>query len=106
MVSVGPLHTALSGLQANRKALAATANNVANVNTEDYAPIETEFRAEPGGGVTAHYERGETPPPGQSGVDLNQEAVNALIYRAGFNSNVKLLQRYDEMVGTLLDTVG
>ena len=61
--------------------LTATADNVANLNTEDRAPWETSFTEQPGGGVSASVSRAPT-----TGVDLVDEmvalSVSGVIYAA------------------------
>ena len=107
MNSIGSLNTALSGVQANSKAFAATAQNVANVNTDGYRPVEAVFQSQPEGGVDVRlHESQQQPPEAQSGVDLVEEATNAIAYKLGYKANLISLYQSNKMSGALLDIIG
>ena len=57
MISINPINTALSGIRAHSKALNAQAENIANVNTEDFRAIEAIFEEEPAQGVNVRLQR-------------------------------------------------
>ncbi len=111
---VGP---ALTALQAFGKKLEVTANNVANVNTEDFKKSRVLLQEVSPSGVTASVSRVDAPgaplpfEEGNSGaletsnVDLGEEMVNLLTTRRAFEVNLKTVQTGDELLGSLLDIV-
>lgn len=107
---------ALSGLLVQERRLAASANNVANVNTDEYEAQRVETETARGGGVTSRLaptgdpapiivdETGE--PRTMSNTNLIQEQVNQMQARTAFSANLAVLRTADEMEESLLDVKG
>jgi|GEM_PF-5858502 len=77
----------LSGLRAGTTQLTAAASNVANVASEDYAPVRAVQSETAGGGVAVRIEAS-----GASEVDLTDEMVGMLVARLAFQANAKMLE--------------
>lgn len=114
-MAVGALGIGLSALQSYQVALNVTANNIANGNTNGYVPMRADFHATSPGGVYATISTdasaasaasngsgNESP----SGTDLTSEAVNLLDYKNGYLANAKVIKTQDDLIGTLLNTMG
>lgn len=93
------MSTGLSGLKASSLSLAATANNVANLNTTDYKAKRVDFEEIAQGGVRAAVVR-ENP---ESGVDLASEIVNLQVQSGSYKANLKVIQTADEILGATLN---
>ncbi|KPF69944.1 hypothetical protein IP84_03440 [beta proteobacterium AAP99] len=94
--------TALSGLNAASLRMAASANNVANMNTPGYRRLGVEQAALPSsstqpGGVAASVTQASEP-----GVELTEEVVEQKMALYSFKANVLVLQTQDEMQRALL----
>ena len=114
---VSGIQAALSGLMALQKKTAATAHNIANVNTEGYKKVRvTMAETTPPGGVEAKAEVVTTPGPlvqkqtasgqelvEQSNVELTEELPNLMLSRRYFQANLKVVQTEDERLGYLLN---
>lgn len=92
--------TALSGLQAAQTQLQASANNVANAQTEGYRRDAVRQQAEPDGGVSARVEK--LPEPG---ADLAADLVEQKMASYTFQANLKVLKTADTLAGSVLDTL-
>ena len=116
---ISPLHSGISAVSAFSVKMNVTANNVANVNSDGFKKSRTTFQEGPFGGVepvvdqvdTPGYtkqivENGETREIEASNVDLVEAIVDSISSQSGFEANLKTIQTDDEMVGTLLDTIG
>jgi flagellar basal-body rod protein FlgC len=89
---------ATSALAAYGVRQAVTANNIANLNTENFKASDTVFEERRGGGVTASVRQGE------DRVDISREAVDMLETKNGYEANLKTLKVNDEMEKELLET--
>ncbi|MFC3148612.1 flagellar basal body protein [Piscinibacterium candidicorallinum] len=89
--------TALSGLNAANLRMAASANNVANMNTPGYRRQGVEQAALPSGGVAATVTQASEP-----GVELTGEVVEQKMALYSFKANVLVLQTQDQMQRALL----
>jgi flagellar hook protein FlgE len=79
---------ALSGMQAQQKRVAATANNIANAMTPGYDRKETAFSSAASGGVSATVSpSGDPVPDGGSNVDLASEMLSLIQGEIGFQAN-------------------
>jgi flagellar basal-body rod protein FlgC len=111
------MNTALSALGAYLRKQDVTANNIANINTQDFKKSRAVFQEASPGGVTVTISRSEEPgallPPDErtgeshqmSNVDLEEEFVDLITTQHAFSANVKTIQAEDEMQGTLLDII-
>ena len=109
---------ALSALGAFGKKLDVTAHNLANVNTNGFKKSRVSLQeANPSGvlvSITKDYTPG-SPIPAENGsgemaessnVALDEEIINLKLTKHAYNANLKSIEAEDEMVGTLLDSIG
>ncbi len=89
---------ALSGLQAARTQLDASANNIANLNTEGYHREQVVQTEQPQGGVAAQVKRAP-----QAGADLEADVVAQLQAKNAFLANIAVFKADSKMKGQLLD---
>jgi flagellar hook protein FlgE len=90
---------AQSGLQAAQTRLGASANNVANGQTEGFKRQTVQATAQSQGGVVVTLSRAAT-----EGGDLTQDVVDQLSAKQSFAANLAVLKTADQMIGSLLDT--
>ncbi len=108
----------LSALNAFGTRLDVTANNIANINSENFKKsqtvniegeiggVKTEIRKVDTGSVKpspASTEKTAGPQP--SNVDLTEEIPGAMIDEKGFQANLKFIQTREEMLGSVLDII-
>lgn len=89
---------AVSGMNAAKTRLAASADNVANANTPDFRAKQVNQASQAGGGVRVQVSQAPS-----EGVSLEQEAVNQQIASYDFKANAKLLRVQQELDKSLLD---
>lgn len=108
---------ALSGLQAYTLKTQATANNVANLDTNGFKRDVVTLSSQIPQGVTTTVSKdtsagallpemnsaGEEEMVEQSNVDLAQEMVDLMTEKHGYSANIKTLQTADEMARTVID---
>jgi len=110
------INAAVSGLQAYSQKTQATANNVANMNTDGFKRDVVTFSSEVPQGVSTNTSKDlspgavveETTSNGtemveQSNTDLATEMTDQVTETNGFSANIKTLQAADEMMGSLID---
>ena len=85
-----------TSMMAHTDWLATNANNIANVNTQDYNSIETTLQSE-NNSVSAVSSLSE------SGTDLASDLTEQIPIEGGFNAQVKAIKTQEEMIGSLLD---
>jgi flagellar hook protein FlgE len=98
-MSIGVMSSAQSAIAAYSAMLDNTANNVANVNTENYKPLETSMHESSNGAVTAYTKRSEE----ADQVDLSKEAVDLIIAEAGVKANMNVLKTAQETEKSVID---
>ena len=99
--------------------LGVTADNIANVSTDGFKKNRAAFHADENGGVRveirkddspgfryAAVENGQTVEKEASNVDLTEEIPNLMVTKRAYQANLKTLETQDEMLGSLLDTIG
>jgi len=91
---------ALSGLNAYESKLNVTANNVANLNTENFKPSEATANDNAGQGVYVTISKSAT-----QEVDLSKEMVDLTTSKNGFEANLKTIKAADEMTKSIIDIV-
>jgi flagellar hook protein FlgE len=103
-MGLSALGAGLSGLNANQQALAVEAHNVANLSTENFQPQEASFQetSPAGSGVTLSAE-GLNRSRAEAGTDFATSMTNSLMYKAGFEMSLKVIQAADERMGMLID---
>ncbi len=106
---------ALTALTAFDRKLDVNANNIANVNTDNFKKSRVHMQEAPQGGVQVTIEQIKTPgitlgtneKTGEelqsSNVNLAEEFVDQIITRYAFESNVITVKTADKMQQTLLD---
>jgi flagellar hook protein FlgE len=112
-------NSTVSALRAFVKKLGVTADNIANVNTDGFKKNRATIQADQNGGVRVEIRRDDSPGFGYdvtengktvekeaSNVDLTEEIPNLMVTKRAYQANLKTLEAQDEMMGSLLDTIG
>ena len=90
---------AQSGFEAYTTRLDVSANNVANVNTENFQPSKITMSSRQNGGVdTTVAKAGDQ-------VDISREAVEMLSTINGFKANLQVAKADREMTKSMLDII-
>lgn len=108
-----------SALQAFSKQISVSANNVANSLTDEFKSSKAYNLEGENGGVTTHITKSEASGPlvedplktdgslkELSNTDIAEELVTQISAQNGFDANAKVIQNYDETLGSLLDIIG
>ena len=116
---IGPIQSNVSALQAFSKQMSVSANNVASALSDDFKKSRAINVEGQNGGVETTITRIDTPGPlvddpasstgGQkelSNTDIAEELTSQIIAQQGFDANAKVIQSYEETVGSLLDIIG
>ncbi len=105
------LATSIQGLKAMETRMAASANNLANVNTDGFKKDRVTLSETVHGGIRAEVAKVETPGAmvedldttrELSNVDLAEEIAGTIPTKAAYSANLKMIQTQDELTGTLL----
>jgi flagellar basal-body rod protein FlgC len=109
----------ISALFAFGKKMGVTANNIANVQSDEFKKSRTVLKEGLHGDVQVDIDRIETEGPlipesidGEttykegSNVDLAEEIPQTIPTQRGYEANLKVIQTKDEMLGSLLDIIG
>jgi flagellar basal-body rod protein FlgC len=109
----------LSALQAYKKSMGVTANNIANVNTEGFKKSKATMTEGVNGGVEVAVNKVNTPghryqeldgdqmvDKETSNVNLEEEIPDLMVTQRTYEANLKALQTRDKMLGTTLDIMG
>lgn len=103
-MSISALGAGLSGLNANQQALAVEAHNVANLSTENYEARAARFEeSAPSGSGVSLSAKGLAMSAAEGGTDLAKSLTNSMMYKAGFELSLKVIQAADERMGMLID---
>ena len=113
---INGLSASLTGLMSLQKKNESIANNTANINTDGFKKTRVTLQEELPQGVSTNVSRIDTPGPmvheqtpagemlvEKSNVELTEEIPQQLLTRRYFQANIKTIQVYDEMLGSLLD---
>ena len=92
------LSIAQSGLQAAQVRLNASANNVANAQTEGFRRDQVQATAQADGGVRTQVNKMPA-----SGADLMQDLLDQKSATYAFQANLQTVKAADETLGRLLD---
>ncbi len=116
---ISPFDSGSSAISAFSVKMNVTANNLANVNSDGFKKNRTTFKEGFFGGVEPNVDQVNTPgftkPIADNGelqtieasnVDIAEEISESISTLSGYKANLKSIQVYDEMLGTLLDTLG
>jgi len=90
---------AASALRAFGRKLESTAHNVANMNTEDYRPVEVRMEEGRNGGVSASVSR----PEEAYSVDLSKEITDMMVTEHAIKANLRVIRTEDGIVRNTLD---
>ena len=116
---VAPISSNVSALQAFSKQIAVSANNVANVYSDDFKKSRAVNTEGENGQGESTITKIDTPGPlvedplsttGElkelSNVDIAEELVNQIAAEQGFAANAKVIKTYEETIGSLIDMIG
>lgn len=114
-----PVSNALSALNAFRKKMDVTANNIANVNTDNFKKNRVNIQEGSSGGAQTNIQQINTPGyPKQvyqddalvevesPNVDLAEELPELVVTKAGFSANLETVSTQNQVLGSLLDILG
>lgn len=116
MALINALSAATSGLAVNASKVAATADNIANVQTEGYRRVEVHGKSIPpryGGGVTGVVEQARASnlveaseiAQGPS-VDIAAEFTTLIQAKSVYSANLKTIETAEEMLRESIDLIG
>ncbi len=88
----------VSDLLSYQKKLGVTANNIANMNTENFKPSDAVPNESLGGGVYVTIRQLDLP-----GMDIAKEMVDLMITKNGVQSNIKSIQTDEEITRSILN---
>jgi flagellar basal-body rod protein FlgC len=113
------VNSTISALQAFKARLGVTADNIANVNTDEFKKSRATLKEGTNGGVQVNINRVNTPghryqefegdqlvEKQSSNVNLEEEVPDMMVTQRSYEANLKVLQTQDKMSGTLLDIMG
>ena len=116
---ISALNSTLSALRAFVTKLGVAADNVANVNTDGFKRNRAVLHEDYNGGVRVELSRDESPGLRHDGiedgekieketsnVDLTKEIPDLILTKRAYQANLKTIEIQDEMLGSLLDTIG
>jgi len=98
--------------------MGVTANNIANVNTEEFKKSRATMIEGVNGGVEVDVEKVNTPghryqelrgdqmvEKETSNVNLEEELPDLMVTQRTYEANLKILQTRDKMLGSMLDII-
>ena len=113
------VNSTISALQAFKTKLGVTADNIANVNTDEFKKSRVTLKEGINSDVQVDINRVNTPghryqelegdrlvEKESSNVDLEEELPEMMVTQRTYEANLKVLQTRDEMLGSLLDIMG
>ena len=116
---ISALNSTVSALRAFVTKLGVTADNIANVNTDGFKKNRAILHEGQNGGVRVEIKRDDSPgfrydtvengekvEKETSNVDLAEEIPDLMMTKRAYQANLKTLETQDEMLGSLLDTIG
>ena len=92
----------ISSISSHQTMLNTGANNIANVNTDGYAPKDTRI-SNTGNSVTANTRTSDDNGSSRSQTDLSKELTDQIVAQDATALNVTAIKTQDEMLGTVLD---
>jgi flagellar basal-body rod protein FlgC len=116
---ISALNSTVSALKGFVTKLGVTADNIANVNSDGFKKNRATIHEDQNGGVRVEIRRddspgvrydvtegGKTVEKETSNVDLAEEIPNLMVTKRAYQANLKTIETQDEMLGSLLDTIG
>ncbi|MBI3014289.1 MAG: flagellar biosynthesis protein FlgC [Candidatus Tectomicrobia bacterium] len=113
-MKISGFYSALSAISAFGKKFNVSANNVANLNTNDFKRSRVTMAEQRPGGVKAEVEKDNTPGApvpeflGEKGtelsnVELQDEVVDQIIAQRGIEANLKTVKTADQITKSVID---
>jgi flagellar basal-body rod protein FlgC len=116
---ISSIQNNISALNAFDTKMQVTANNVANVNTNEFKKSRAVLSEGENGGVKVDVEKVDTPgypietvkedevvKTETSNVDIAEEFGESIVTQNAYNANLKMVKTQDEILGSLLDILG
>jgi flagellar basal-body rod protein FlgC len=116
---ISALNGTISALRAFVTKLGVTADNIANVNTDGFKRSRAILHEGANGGVRVEIKKDDSPgfrydvvengkkvEKETANVDLAEEIPNLMLTKRAYQANLKTIETQDEMLGSLLDTIG
>ena len=116
---ISALSNTVSALRSFVTKLGVTADNIANVNTDGFKKGRATLHEGHNGAVRVEISRDTSPgirydvledneivEKETSNVDLAEELPDLMMTKRAYQANLKTLETQDEMLGSLLDTIG
>lgn len=113
---ISSVQASISALQAYKKKMEVVADNVANVNTEEFKKSRALLREGLNGDVQVEISRVDSlgyryqeleghqlVEKEGSNVDLGEEIPEMIVTQHAYKANLKVVQTQDRILGTLLD---
>jgi flagellar basal-body rod protein FlgC len=113
------VNSPISALQTYKSKMRVTANNIANVNTDEFKKGRATLREGTNGGVQVNVQRVNTPgirykafegdrlaEIESSNVNLEEEIPEMMVTQRTYEANLKVLQTQNKMLGSVLDIMG
>ena len=113
------VNSTISALQAYTTKLGVTADNIANLNTDEFKKSRATLKEGINGDVQVDINRVNTPGRSYqklegdqlvekegSNVSLEEEVPEMMVTQRTYEANLKVLQTQNKMLGTLLDITG
>jgi flagellar basal-body rod protein FlgC len=113
---ISSVYNNISSLYAFGTRMGVNANNIANVNTDEFKKSRADIVATFNGSVEAEVRRVDTPgslysEPGDpmiremSNVDIVEDVVQIIPTQHGYQANLKMISVYDEMLGSIISII-
>lgn len=99
------LYASISGMNAAALGVAATANNIANLQSKDFRAQRVDLQDREAGGVEIAdlRESQELGAPEGSNVDMATEMTNLMTQSTTYEANLKALKVQDQLIGQTLN---
>ena len=94
---------AVQGFVASQQRLNKSAHNTANINTENYQPLEIQQTSKSPAGVEAYTYKSTLFSNSKDGVDLPAEKLDEILSLATGKANISVIRAADEMIGSIVD---
>jgi len=92
----------VSSLIAHQGFANANAHNIANVNTNEFIPTQTNLKND-AGSVQANFQKADDNGSTLSQTNLNKEIPDQIIVQNGHAAQATSIKTQDQMIGSLLD---
>lgn len=113
---VSSLNSALSALNAFGKKMGVHANNIANVNSQDFSKSQAHLKEGPHNTVQVTVTKTDESSPNltpqnsgslthSSNVDLVEELPQTMLTKRFYQANAKTLSVVDDMLGSVIDII-